>query len=171
MRESAQNRLSNALVLDASSAVELMTPDPISIHQDTALPEAVRLLMEKDISAVPVLDETGRPVGVLSRTDLVRYLHKEVWGRTLASSHGVSLAPSAPPGAAEHHAPAAPSVREVMTPAILSVPPTATAVEVVAHLLGLGNVHRVFVEDNAGVLIGVVSARDVLRKLHRPEVQ
>ena len=166
MRASTQNSRSESLVLDARSAVDLMTPDPVSVREDTPLPEAAQLLTDKDISAVPVVDQSGRPVGVLSRTDLVRYLNESV-GRREPVSHGTGAAT----GWAQHAAAGEHSVRDVMTPAILSVPPETTAVDVVAHLLGLGNVHRVFVEDNAGAVVGVVSARDVLRKLHRTDAQ
>jgi len=169
MRASTQNSRSESLVLNASSAAELMTSDPVSVREDAPLREAARLLMDKDISAVPVVDEAGRPVGVLSRTDLVRYLSETVCHPEPAM-HGAGAASASSVGA-PHVAVGELTVREIMTPAILSVPPDTTAVDVVAHLLGLGNVHRVFVEDSAGAVVGVVSARDVLRKLHRPDAQ
>jgi CBS domain-containing protein len=160
----------NQLALFARTAVDLMTPNPITIHQDAGLLQAADLLVEKDISAVAVLDERRQPVGVLSRTDIVRYF------RDHARSHwplapDVVVCPSAE--AASHQTPGSagdmPAVRNVMTRAFLSVPSTATALEVVAKLLGLGNVHRLFVVDEDGGLVGVVSSRDVLRKLRRPE--
>jgi CBS domain-containing protein len=107
--------------------------------------EAAILLTEKEVSAVPVLNEVGRAVGVLSRTDIIRYFRANAWSRSPASGN--------------------PRVREIMTPALLSVPPLTTAVEVVAKLLGLGNVHRLFVVDDNGNVVGVVSAKDVLRRL------
>lgn len=149
-REGMSNSISlctaNQLVLDAETAADLMTPSPIAIRQDARLLEATNLLTEKDISALPILNEAGRPVGVLSRTDIVRYFGANAWSRSAASGN--------------------PAVREIMTPALLSVPPETSAVEVVAKLLGLGNVHRLFVVDHEGALVGVVSAKDVLRKLH-----
>jgi CBS domain-containing protein len=136
-----------------------MTPDPVSIRQDADLGEAIEVLTGKDINAVPVLDGAGRAVGVLSRTDIIRCL-SDKGGWDARTSAGVGK------GSAVW-----PSVREVMTPALLSVALPTTAVEVVAHLLGLGNVQQLFVVDDAGVVVGVIRARDVLRRLRRMDTQ
>ena len=160
MRDTTQTVTSNPLVLEAETAADLMTAAPMTIRQDVGLPEALDLLQEKDVHAVPVLDSEGCPVGVLSRTDLVSYFRENRTARSLASNRG-----EIPSGPA-----ALPRVRELMTPALLSVELTTSAVEVVAHLLGLGNVQQLFVVDDAGMVVGVVSARDVLRRLRRLEV-
>jgi CBS domain-containing protein len=55
-------------------------------------------------------------------------------------------------------------VREIMTPVVFSVPSEASARRVVGDMLGL-KVHRVFVVDVSGVLVGVISALDVLQHL------
>jgi CBS domain-containing protein len=145
---------SDALILDAETAADLMTPNPVVIRPGMGLEEALDLLAEKDLSALPVLDAAGRPVGVLSRTDIVRYFR-------------VSIKKDRPTSAAASEGPAAmPNVRDLMAPAVLSVSPETPALEVVAQLLGLGNVHRLYVID-AGALVGVVTDRDVLRRLRR----
>src|SRR2546423_5049240 len=59
------------MVLEAATAEDLMTPNPISIHAGASMQEALALLTDKGFSAAPVIDEAGRPVGVLSRTDLL----------------------------------------------------------------------------------------------------
>ncbi|MFL5243791.1 MAG: HPP family protein [Gemmataceae bacterium] len=151
MGSSVQTKSLVRLVLNAETAADLMTPKPVSINRNATLSDAATLLTEKNVSAVPVLDEEGRPIGVLSRTDVVRY-YRDMNEKT------PSMAASAMP-----------SVQKIMTPAVLSVRPQTPAIEVVAQLLGLGNVHRLFVVDDAGVLLGVVSARDVLRKLRRQD--
>jgi len=56
------------------------------------------------------------------------------------------------------------TVRDMMTPAVFSVPPDTPASQVISEMLTL-HVHRLFVVDEAGVLVGVVSAMDVLRHL------
>src|ERR1044071_2159988 len=60
-----------AMFLDAMTAEDLMTPNPISIHAGASAQEAVAMLTDRGFSAAPVIDEAGRPVGVLSRTDLL----------------------------------------------------------------------------------------------------
>ena len=55
------------------TVAEVMTPNPTSIRADAALEEAVAFLVDSGYSAAPVIDEAGRPVGVISRTDVVVY--------------------------------------------------------------------------------------------------
>src|SRR5438132_12038583 len=59
------------LRLHAETAANLMVPNPISLRGDANVREALVLLTDKGFSAAPVIDEAGRPVGVLSRGDLL----------------------------------------------------------------------------------------------------
>src|SRR5262249_38997375 len=59
------------LVLSAETAADLMTPNPVSLRAYATLKEAIVLLTDKGFSAAPVIDEAGRPVGVLSRSDIL----------------------------------------------------------------------------------------------------
>jgi CBS domain-containing protein len=54
------------------TAGDLMTRDVLTIHQDTLMRDAARLLHEAQVSGAPVVDEHGTCVGVLSATDFVR---------------------------------------------------------------------------------------------------
>ncbi len=51
---------------------EVMTPKPITIGPDATLLEAARTLLAHKIGCLPVVDEAGRPVGILTESDLVR---------------------------------------------------------------------------------------------------
>lgn len=128
------------LILRAGTAAELMTPNPVSIGQDATVLEAAAFLAGRGISAAPVIDKAGRPVGVVSRSDILVRYHTALAGRT--------------------------AVRELMTPTVFCVHPDASAPEVVETMVGLG-VRRLFVVDDSGVLVGVISALDVLRHLRR----
>src|SRR5262245_20400224 len=59
------------LVLAAETAADLMTPQVVSVPENALLREAVAALIDKNISAAPVIDAAGRPIGVLSRSDLL----------------------------------------------------------------------------------------------------
>jgi len=56
------------------------------------------------------------------------------------------------------------TVAEIMTPVVFSVSPATPAAQVVDELIALG-VHRLFVTDTAGALVGVISTMDILRRL------
>jgi acetoin utilization protein AcuB len=47
-----------------------MTPDPITTTPDTAVPDALRVIREKGINYLPVLDKKGKLIGIVSKTDL-----------------------------------------------------------------------------------------------------
>src|SRR5262245_62399451 len=67
-----------AVVLQARTAVDLMTANPLSLREDATLKEAVAFLVDRHISGAPVIDEAGRPVGVLTQTDILIHDREEV---------------------------------------------------------------------------------------------
>jgi CBS domain-containing protein len=134
------------LTLDAVRAADLMTPNPMSIRAEVTVPEAVAWLTQKGFSAAPVIDESGRPIGVVSRADIL--VHERERLRTAS----LLLADDA-------------IVGDIMTPAVFSVTSHTPVEQVVEQLLTL-NVHQLYVVDEDQFLIGVISAHDVLRHLH-----
>jgi CBS domain-containing protein len=128
-----------SLTLEAKTAEELMTPNPVSISEHAAIMDAASVLSNRDFSALAVINDAGRPVGVVSRTDIVRREAK----------------PSSTT-----------DVREIMTATVVSVRPEDPAWEVIARMVAF-KVHRLFVVDRTGVLIGVISTFDIVRKLRR----
>lgn len=153
------------LVLQARNAAELMTPNPLSIRADALVSEAVAFLTDKGFSAAPVIDRAGRPVGVLSRADLVVH-EREQKNHPVAAADYYQHGDLSQPGGVRKAIPPAEgtTVREIMTPVVFSVAPDASARRVVEHMVGL-KVHRLFVIDPDGILIGVISALDILRNL------
>src|SRR5262249_60154011 len=59
------------LVLEERKAADLMTPSPVSIREGATVREAIELLTRRAISGAPVIDDAGRPVGVVSRADIL----------------------------------------------------------------------------------------------------
>ena len=156
-----------ALKLDNLTAADLMAANPISIAAAANVQEALMLLTDKNFSAAPVIDDAGRPVGVISRSDLL--IHDRERGLTIAPAADYYL-DSSP--AVERKVPDGfhvetvdpTTVEDIMTPAIFSVRPDTPVSKVVAELIGL-HVHRLFVTDDEGTLIGVISTMDVLKSL------
>lgn len=50
---------------------DIMTPSPVTIHPDTSVPEALRLMRERKVRRLPVIDSHGRLVGIVSDKDLL----------------------------------------------------------------------------------------------------
>lgn len=55
----------------SKTVADVMTADPAVVKPDTYLKEAIKLLAEQEISGLPVVDDEGKLVGVLSETDLM----------------------------------------------------------------------------------------------------
>ena len=52
----------------------IMTHDPVTVPWDYTIGEAAEILLEHDISAIPVIDPNGRVVGIITKGDLFRVL-------------------------------------------------------------------------------------------------
>ena len=137
------------LTLWAQTASDLMMTNPLSIHQDATIPELIAMLTDHGFTAAPVIDDAGHPVGVVSRGDIL--IHDRA--KSTATPSGASAEAAEPT-----------RVRDIMTPAIFSVAPDTAASRVVEEMLAL-KVHRLFVVDGDGTLVGVITALDVLRHL------
>lgn len=154
------------IVLRAETAADLMTANTISIRDNATVREAVVLLTGKGFSAAPVIDDAGRAVGVLSRSDIL--VHNRERKNAVDPFAGLDETPmdlTLEPEAETDLA----LVRDLMTPVVFSVTPKTPAQRVIEDLLSL-HVHRLFVVDAAGVLVGVISMADVLRNLRPEEV-
>jgi len=57
---------------DTMKAMDVMVRDVVTVKPETDVASAIKLLIEHDISALPVVDDGGRVVGMLSEADLVR---------------------------------------------------------------------------------------------------
>ena len=51
---------------------EVMTPHAISIDADTTLPEAAKIMHDKKIHRLPVVDADRHPIGIITQSDIVR---------------------------------------------------------------------------------------------------
>jgi CBS domain-containing protein len=146
-----------------------MRSNPVSLRDSATVQEAIAMLSDKGFSAAPVINEAGHPIGVLSRTDIITHDREKseyvaqvpdfydtdelVSPRTEKHPNGFQVVTMDPT-----------QVKDIMTPIVFSVTPNTPARKVVQEMLSL-KVHRLFVVDRDGVLLGVISASDVLRHL------
>ena len=162
MAEMCKGPCGYTLTLKGKTAADLMTASVVSVRDAASLKEAAACFIDKGIGAAPVIDAAGRPVGVLSQSDLVVHEREKV---TYLPAF------SAPAGYEEIDLDAfqvedadRTEVREVMTPVVFTIPATAPAPRVFEEMVAM-NVHHLFVVDGSGILVGVISTLDVLRHL------
>jgi CBS domain-containing protein len=162
----AVKNLEKSRTLSATTAGDLMTPNPVSINQNANLREALSLFNDKGFTVAPVIDNAGRAVGVLSCSDIlihdrekVEYLAFAVETSPLATPEGEAIRSGFQVENVDTT-----RVADMMTPAVFSVRPNTPASKVIAEMLRL-HVHHLFVSDDSGTLVGVISPLDILRRL------
>jgi CBS domain-containing protein len=143
-------------------AGDIMTSNVISVDAKTRTQDVARLMLANQISAVPVVDATGAPIGMVSEGDLIgrteaeRETRKDWWLALLAEGEPLS---------AEFLS----SVRldrtagDVMTRPAITISED-TEVGEIARLLQSHRIKRVPVV-RGGRMVGIVSRQDLLRAL------
>ena len=133
---------------------DVMTADPVTVTPATAIKDLAGILVKQRIGALPVLTLHGRPVGLVTETDLLR---KEQLQRDPDGSHSVHLTYRARRAIAT-----AETAGEIMTRHPATVRAGATVAEA-ERLMDRHQVRCLLVVDEGGKLLGVVSPRDLLR--------
>ncbi len=161
MAETTRHNFVPQLTLQASTAADLMSDNLISLEKGASVQDAIALMVDRGYTAAPVIDQSGKPLGVITVTDIL--IHNRELVRYLKT--GDVKSPGRPATAeAKIEVVDRATVGEIMTPAIFTVMEDAPAKVVVETLTSLG-VHHLFVSDRQGILIGVISLGDILRKL------
>lgn len=143
-------------------AGDLMTRDIAVVHPGTSLLDAAKLMLQRQISGLPVVDDADRVVGMLTEGDLVRwhedYTEREAhWLDTLAD--GFALAPEFVEAVQSEHR----KVKAVMSAGVTTVEEDTPARDI-ASLMHLRRIKRVPVLRD-GKLVGIVSRSDLVRAL------
>src|SRR6516165_2504909 len=141
-------------------ASDVMTRTVLSVRPDATIAEAIRLMLDNRISGLPVIDEAGRLVGMLTEGDLLRRgetgteRHRPRWLEILMG-----------PGrlAGDYVRTHGRRIGEVMTRDPVSVTPDTPLKEVV-ELMERRRIKRVPVLDG-DVPVGILSRADLLRAL------
>jgi CBS domain-containing protein len=148
----------NAIVKD------VMTADVISVREDTSFEAIAAALRQRRVSAVPVLDESSRVIGVVSESDL---LAKLAFGVDDDEGPGVIAG-------IRHHRQLA-KARAITAADLMTSPPITASphdsVEQAARLMYARNVKRLPVIDADGRLTGIVSRADVLVVYSRTDAE
>ena len=131
------------------SALDLMTPNPVTVSSNASVAEVFDLMREQEIRHVPVVDG-NTVVGILSDRDLARFDITRLL--SIDGAEALRRELSTP-------------VVKVMSPDVIAVGPEADLAEVIDLLLE----HRVgavpVIRPETGELIGIVSYVDVLEAL------
>lgn len=132
---------------------QVMTPNPVTVSNQTTIAEAVSLMIQHDIKRLPVVDEQGRLMGMVSRINVLRAL----------AQPPVAELPRQNPSPGQHI-----RVKEIMLTNVPTVPVDASLAEVVGRLVNSAQ-RRVVVIDAERRVAGIITDGDLIKRASTTE--
>jgi len=139
---------------------DLMTPDVLAARPDQSLGEVARLMIEKDVRAIPVVDEGGALMGMVTHRELLRYLIPDYIQKTKSGEFRAVTKTQLQRGTSD---PRALPVKDVMARTVLCLSEEQTLSDV-ANLMNNKDVDR-FPVVREGVVVGFLTRADLIRRL------
>lgn len=147
-------------------AMDVMVRDVITVNPDDDVADAVRLLADYDVSALPVVDDDENVVGIISEADL---LHREEIGTEKQRPWWLEAVTPAWKLAGEFAKSHGCRVKEVMSANVISASEDAPLGEI-ASLLERHRIKRVPIL-RGGKLVGIVSRSNLIQALASSQAQ
>jgi predicted transcriptional regulator len=139
-----------------------MTKPVEVLSENDSIMRVAHLFNEKHIGAAAVLDSLGKPVGVITKTDIIHYEEERDGLQTVDKSEFRGMNGDTRPSG-YHLMDDDAAVRNWMTPVIFTVKPETPMKEVARRMVRYG-IHHIFIQnDKQRDLLGIVSSFDVLR--------
>ena len=148
----------------SKTVAEVMTTDPISVSPETSLQEAIQILAEKQISGLPVVDDEGQLIGIISETDLtwqatgvdappyIMFLDSVIYLQNPAKHNQ------------EVHKALGQTVGEAMSDRLTTVQETQLVREA-ARIMHDKKIRRLPVVNDKSQLVGIITQGDVIRMM------
>jgi len=144
-------------------AKDIMTRTVITVSPDMEIVHAAKILLENRINGAPVMDETGKLVGILCQSDLIAQQKKLPIPSFFTFLDGLIALTSMKQLEKQVQKIAAVTVAQAMTPNPVTVRPE-TDIEAVAALMVDQSFHTIPVVEE-GELLGIVGKEDILKTL------
>ena len=148
----------------SKTVAEIMTTDPVTVSPKTSLQEAIQILADREISGLPVVDDGGKLVGVISETDLtwqatgveappyVMFLDSVIYLQNPAKHNQ------------EVHKALGQTVEDAMSGRLTTVTESQLVREA-AQIMHDKKVRRLPVVDDSDKLVGMITQGDVIRMM------
>ena len=144
-------------------ARDIMTASPVTVAPDTEIAKAARILVEPKFNGLPVVDDSGRLVGVICQSDLITQHKKLNIPSFFTVLDGFIPLTSMSELDEQMRRISATIVKHAMTADPVTVTPE-TAIDEIASLMVDSKLHTLPVVEN-GKLVGVIGKEDLLRTL------
>jgi CBS domain-containing protein len=142
------------------NAGDVMTRNVVTVSPDTTVPELVKILLSRNISGVPVVDNDGTLVGIVTEGDLVR---RSELGTERKRGGWLAFFTATATMAQDYVRSHGTKVSDLMTPGVVAATRDTPLAEV-ADMMEERHVRRVPVVED-GKVIGIVSRADLVRAI------
>ena len=147
------------------TVADVMTPNPITVTPQTPLQEAIKLLAENHISGLPVVNNSGKLVGVISETDLMWRESGIEASPYIMILDSIIYLQNPARYEKEIHKVLGQTVGEVMSSKPISIQSSQSLREA-AHIMHNKKISRLPVVDNQGdKVIGLLTQGDIIRSM------
>lgn len=153
---------------ELTPVAEIMTRNVFCAKPDMSLENLAYVMLDQSISGAPVVDDAGKPIGVISKTDVLRELREraELEKATWRERDSSSKQQRARSTGLHMHTLSERNVQDAMTPLVYWLPEDASISQASA-LMAYERVHRIPIVNKTGKVVGVVSTLDILRWIAR----
>ncbi len=150
------------------SVAEVMTRDPLTVKPETPLREAIKILAEKRISGLPVVDDAGKLIGVISETDLMWQQAGVTPPAYFMIFDSVIYLKNPVEYDRELHKALGQTVGEVMNQKPVTISPDKPLREA-AKIMRDRKIHRLPVLDDSEQIVGILSLSDIIRDMAKSQ--
>lgn len=145
------------------TAADIMTRDVITVTKSTSVKELAKILTESTISGVPVVDDDGAVIGVVTESDLI-YQNKKVHIPTVVSILDSFIYLESPNRMEKEILKIAGStVADIYTADIITVA-GSTPIDELATIMSEKSIHTLPVVED-GKLLGIIGKKDIIRTI------
>ena len=144
---------------------EIMTREVIFVAPDDSVEKCAQLLQKHGISGLPVVNEEGNVVGIVTEGDLIKRASRIKAPNYLEILGGLIYLGSPKKFVDELQQAMALEAGRLMTRDIITISPE-DSVEKAATLMVNKNINRLPVVDKNGKMVGIVSRRDIMNCLY-----
>ncbi len=146
------------------TVAEVMSRDSITVRAETPLREAIKILAEKRIGGLPVVDDDGKLIGIISETDLMWQQAGVTPPAYFMIFDSVIYLKNPAEYQKELHKALGQTVGEVMSKKPISISPDKPLTEA-ATIMRDRKIHRLPVLDDSAQIIGILTLGDIIREM------
>ncbi|MEA5571298.1 CBS domain-containing protein [Calothrix sp. UHCC 0171] len=146
------------------TVADVMSHNPVVVRRETPLKEAIAILAERRISGLPVVDESGKLIGIISETDLM-------WQETgvtppayIMFLDSVIYLQNPATYDRDLHKALGQTVGDVMSKNPITVSPDKPLRDA-ARLMHDKSIHRLPILDSEGQVVGILTRGDIIRAM------